>query len=413
MFYSMFAGYAVFYFCRKNISAALPAMSQALGYTNTQLGVLGSVLYATYGFGKFFNGVLADKANIRFFMAFGLLLSAIMNIFFGLSTSLTMLGIFWGLSGWFQSMGFPPVAKGLTNWYSTSERATWWAFWSVSHQVGGGFILILSGFLAQHYGWRASFFGPALIGIAMSLFLINRLRDTPTSLGLPPVEEYRNDYPDGKPLEREPGAPRERLRDVLWEHVLTNPYVWVLSFAYIFVYLVRYGTLDWAAKFLVEQKGYGIGQAGLNSSLLELVGIAGTILAGWVSDKYYKGKRGPISVIFLVLLAGAAYALLVIPPGHKVLDGLALASIGFFTYGPQMLVGGVWVADVASKRAAAAATGFAGAFGYIGAILSGAGSGYMIDHFGWSGGFYLWIAGALIAALLCATMWNVKSRVKK
>src|SRR4051812_49114239 len=63
--YSSFAGYAVFYFCRVNISMAIPQMQADLGYSKTQLGWLASALQITYGLGKFGNGILADRTNPR------------------------------------------------------------------------------------------------------------------------------------------------------------------------------------------------------------------------------------------------------------------------------------------------------------------------------------------------------------
>ncbi|MBI3557154.1 MAG: MFS transporter, partial [Deltaproteobacteria bacterium] len=103
--YAMFAGYAVFYFCRKNLSAATPAIIHELGFTKTQLGSIWSMLYLTYGVSKLVNGVIGDRANPRYFMAIGLVLSALTNIFFGMSASITVLGILWAFNGWFQGMG--------------------------------------------------------------------------------------------------------------------------------------------------------------------------------------------------------------------------------------------------------------------------------------------------------------------
>lgn len=153
IFYSSFIAYVVFHLCRKNIAVALPSMGQALHLSNTELGLLGSSLYVTYGIGKFINGVLADKANVRTFLPTALILSAICNLcfvlssifvtpghisFFGLPSGtilLWLLCFFWGANGWFQSCGFPPVAKSLSYWFSNSERGTKWSLWSTSHQI--------------------------------------------------------------------------------------------------------------------------------------------------------------------------------------------------------------------------------------------------------------------------------------
>ncbi len=136
IFLGMYVGYVFFYFSRKSFTFAMPALMQDLGFDKTDLGILGSILSITYGMSKFLSGILADKSNPRYFMAIGLILTGILNIFFGLSSSILFFGIFWGLNGWFQGWGSPPCARLLTHWYSQTERGSWWGFWNTSHGVG-------------------------------------------------------------------------------------------------------------------------------------------------------------------------------------------------------------------------------------------------------------------------------------
>lgn len=389
--YAMFVGYAIFYFVRKNLSAATPGMIADLSYSKTQIGAIWSVLYLTYGVSKFVNGIIGDRANPRYFMAIGLFLSALTNVFFGMSSSIIVLGIFWGLNGWFQGMGWPPCARLLTQWYSPNELGTKWAIWNTSHQVGGGLILILGGYLTQHYGWRSSFYIPAAISILACFFLINRLRDTPESLGLPAIEEYRNDDTAKKDANNQ-----DKPSD--WRSVLKTPAIWYLALANFFVYLVRYGAMDWAPTFLVEVKHSTISNASYKAALFEILGIGGSFAAGWMSDKFFKGRRFMINVLYMLVLAFAVFEFWVIPPGHPMLDAAALAAVGFLVYGPQMLVG-VCAADIAGKNASATATGFTGLFGYLGSIVSGVGTGLVVDRFGWNGGFILFIVSAFLGAL--------------
>ena len=101
IFYTIFFGYIAFYFTRKSFSVAMPAMIEALGYTKAQLGILGSVLYVTYGISKFTSGLISDRSNPRYFMAFGLMATGCLNLFFGASSLITTFIILWGLNGWF------------------------------------------------------------------------------------------------------------------------------------------------------------------------------------------------------------------------------------------------------------------------------------------------------------------------
>ena len=122
--YSMFIGYALYYFTRKSFTFAMPGLIQDLGFDKTQLGILGSVLSITYGISKFGSGVLVDRTNPRYMMAIGLMLTGVFNICFGFSSSILFFAIFWGLNGLFQGFGAPPCAVFLTRWYSHSERGS-------------------------------------------------------------------------------------------------------------------------------------------------------------------------------------------------------------------------------------------------------------------------------------------------
>lgn len=403
--YAMFVGYAIFYFCRKNLSASTPALLADLHLSKTQLGSIWSMLYLSYGLSKFVMGSIGDRANARYFMAIGLVLSALTNIFFGMSSSLVVLALCWTLNGWFQGMGWPPCARLLAHWYSQSERGRWWALWNTAHQVGGGLILLLAGYLTQYYGWRMSFYVPAAIGIVCAIFLIDRLRDTPEALGLPSVEDYRNDHPHEHVMKCDESSS-------LMKQVLRDKRIWFLAIANFFVYLVRYGAMDWAPTFLVEVKHSSISTASSKAVMFEFLGIGGAVLAGWLSDTIFKGRRAIVNIIYMLALALAVTEFWLLPQGTPFLDALTLGAVGFLVYGPQMLVG-VAAADIAGKRLAATATGFTGFLGYIGSIVSGIGTGFIVDHFGWRGGFIFFIASALIgAACFLATIETKKSPVQ-
>ncbi len=137
--------------------------------------------------------MLADRADIRRFQATGLLLGSVVNFVFASVETLWLLAFLWGLNGAFQSTGFPPVAKGLVHWFGASERATKWTIWSSSHTAGTFLAGLLVAGLMRHYGWRAAFVVPGVIGIVTSLLLLKVVHDRPVALGLPPIEEHRND----------------------------------------------------------------------------------------------------------------------------------------------------------------------------------------------------------------------------
>ncbi len=193
-FYSMYIGYALYYFTRKNLTFITPYLCADLGLTKTNIGWLITILSISYGISKFASGVLCDRANTRYLMAFGLLMTGFCSLCFGLSSSLMWLGIFWGINGCFQGWGWPACTKQLTHWFSRRERGKWWGVFSTSHTVGGFFIAYVAVNAAMAYGWRFAMFITGILGVLAGLWLVNRLRDVPQSLGLPEIESYRHRF---------------------------------------------------------------------------------------------------------------------------------------------------------------------------------------------------------------------------
>jgi OPA family sugar phosphate sensor protein UhpC-like MFS transporter len=403
--YSMFIGYAFYYFTRKSFTFAMPGLMQDLGFDKSQLGILGSILSITYGVSKFASGMMADRTNPRYMMAIGLILTGICNVCFGLSSSLLFFAIFWGLNGWFQGFGAPPCARFLTQWYSHSERGSWWSTWSVSHNVGGFLIPWVTGVILQYYGWRYAMYTPGILCIIVGLFLINRLRDTPQSLGLPPIEKYRNDYIDK--IEAENGK-QLSSKEILFKYVLKNPYIWLLAIVYLFVYVVRTGINDWTALLLVESKQYTVIQANGYVSLFEVGGFFGTLAAGWASDYLWKARRGPINLFFSIGMLITITAFWYIPKGHEFLDSVFIFLIGFTIFGPQMMIG-LFAAELSHKKAAATSNGFVGFFASIGAACAGYPLGAISEKWGWEGFFWALIVCCIITILLLFPLWSITS----
>lgn len=409
-FYGMYIGYALFYFTRKSFTFAMPAMQSELGLGKFELGLLASILSLSYGASKFLSGILGDKSNPRYFMSIGLILTGIFNLLFGMSSVFWAFAVFWGLNGWFQGWGWPGCAKLLTHWYSQSERGRWWSIWNTSHNLGGALIPIIVAACAEYLGWRYAMYTPGIICIFAGFFIMNRLRDTPQSLGLPPIEKYRNDYPNEKA--RLDKRTELSVKEILWEYVLCNKYIWVLAIAQFFIYVIRTGVNDWSMLYLIEVKNYTNLQAGLCVCWFEIGGFFGSLAAGWCSDVIFKGKRNPINVLFTVVILFLIFAFKVIHYPWPILDAVFLFLFGFFIFGPQMMIG-VAAAELSHKKAAATATGFAGCFAYLGAAAAGAPLGAITKEWGWNSYLLTLFVCGTLGVLLMLPLWKVKTNPKE
>jgi OPA family glycerol-3-phosphate transporter-like MFS transporter/OPA family sugar phosphate sensor protein UhpC-like MFS transporter len=392
-------GYALFYFVRKNLGVAMPSMSRQLGITKEGFGLFLTLHGVVYGVSKFANGFLADRANARVFMSAALLVSALVNLFFGLSSAVLVFGLLWMLNGWVQGMGFPPCARLMANWFSPEELATKFSIWNASHSIGAGLIVVLCSYLVTVH-WRLCFLVPAAIAAAGAVGLWFVLPDTPPSVGLPEVAgtEMKGTQQDSP----------EEFRALLLEQVFHNKYIWLLSLANFFVYTIRYAVFDWGPTLLTEAKGITITHAGWMLVGFEACGLMGALLGGWVTDRLLGGRAARACIVYMVLAGLSVFLVWKLPSQSELLTTGLLCATGFFIYGPQCLLA-IAAANLATKRAAATAIGLTGLFGYLSTVLSGWGFGRVVQHYGWDAGFAGLIGCAAAGTLLFVAAWPAKA----
>lgn len=449
-------GYAIYYFVRKNFSIAMPGLTAQYGISNTSFGIVIGIGSLIYGLSRFINGFVVDRYSARAIMALGLLLCALSNFAFGFGVNISswITGVDAGpdfvnmlilvmavtivLNQLFQGVGYPPCARLLPSWIHPSELATKMSIWNTSHSIGAALAVVVCGYImgtmgrdlsadssviatiatnlgldtssesdmatilgyARHWdAWRWCFWLPAALAVAGAVWLYFGLRDDPRSVGLP-------EFPDTTTGSSDCNSPADSAtrRGFLRAMVWTNRWIWTLCIANVFVYVMRMGILDWGPKFLTEARGMSIEDAAWSVGLFEIFAIAGTLAAGWATDRIFGGKAHRMC---LVCMAGASLfmAIFIFFPGMPALLSIAiLAMAGFFIYGPQALIG-IASANHATKEASATANGLAGIFGYAGSFASAIGIGIVADHWGWNTVFYIIIATGLLGVITFTAMW--------
>ncbi|HWI56798.1 MAG TPA: MFS transporter [Bacillota bacterium] len=405
VFEAAFIAYATFYIVRNNFAPISKEMGAALHYDKAMIGDILAGTAIAYGLGKFVMGYLADRSDARKYVAVGMLLTAVLNFLFAATTSYWGHLFLWTLNGFVQGMGYGPCTRGLSHWFSAKERGTIFGVWNISHNIGGGLAGFLAAACAGLWGWTSAFYVPGVIALGGAVYLFWRMRDTPQSLGLPAVEEYKRDYP---PDEKEDHERELSARELLMKYILPNKMLWVLSIANIFVYIARYSMVDWGPTYLKEVKGASLAQGGFSTLLIEFAGAAGMLTMGWLSDKL-GGRRGRVSVIAMIPLLLAFAAIRITPKGMLWLDMTLFALIGFFVYTPVMF-SGVMSLDLTTKKAVGTAAGFVGFFGYVGRVIQGKGLGWVAQHYGWDAGLWAVLGCTFIGILLLAFTWNVRPR---
>lgn len=156
----------MYYVCRLSMNVIRKPMVDDGVFTETEIGIIGSCLFFTYAIGKFCNGFIADRSNVKKLMSTGLLISALINLALGFTNSFIVFAVLWGINGYFQSMGAASGVVSLSRWFDASNRGTYYGYWSASHNLGEAITFISIAILATNFGWRYGLIGAGLIGIA-------------------------------------------------------------------------------------------------------------------------------------------------------------------------------------------------------------------------------------------------------
>jgi OPA family sugar phosphate sensor protein UhpC-like MFS transporter len=403
-------GYGFFYTCRLSLSVAKkPVLDEGI-LSVEQMGIIGSLLLYVYAFGKFFNGFLADRANIRRFMSTALLLSAIANLLFGTMNNFYMFAALWAFNGWFQSIGSAPSVVSICQWFSHRERGTRYGLWAGAHNIGEGLTFVGTALIVNAFGWRWGFWGPGLACVIVAIILYINLADRPQTYGLPSVAEYKNDFSAGKPQSRPTAA--------LQMMVLKSPIVWILGLSSACMYIARYAVNSWAIFYLQEGKGYELVEAASAMSAYPIFGLAGAAFSGFLSDRFFGARRNVPTLLYGLLLIASLCLFYYSPPGYLLVDTVALAAFGFAIGGLIVFLAGLIAVDLMPVRAAGSVKGIIGLFSYLGAATQDWISGVLIENtktvvgdvttYSFDSVFYFWIGASIVSLLLALFAWNKK-----
>jgi len=395
--------YAGFYFCRKNLGIVLPMLHGISGLRSSELANVVFGYSLMYAVGQFFFGFLSDRIGAKRVVAGGMLLVVGSNLFMGMHASLLWLLLFGCLNGIGQSTGWSGLVKMMASWFSSDIRGIVMAWWGTNYVLGG--------FLATSFatwavtervflpkmGWRLGFLLPALILLGITILFSFGVSGTPEEKG------FSSEAPRQQPAML---PDRSNWSDLLT--LLGKPSLWTISIAYFFLELCRYALMFWLPFYMVDRLKYGYQAAGYLSSLYELIGIVGALLAGYISDRFMQSRRAPISAMMLfglgcVMLmqpALAAYGL--------VGTGIAISLSGVLSYGPDTLLSGAAAQDIGTARATGTASGLVDGIGHLGALFSPYVVVYVSEHFGWDRLFLVLAGAAFVAAAVLIPSWGRK-----
>jgi OPA family sugar phosphate sensor protein UhpC-like MFS transporter len=269
------------------------------------------------------------------------------------------------------------------------------------------------GSLVALLGWQWGFWGPGLIGLVAAVGMYALVQDRPQTLGLPPVNEWKNDH------YREQPKDSAKTTVGLQFSILKIPAIWVLALASATTYVTRYAINSWGVLYLQEARGYSLPMAGTLLMISTIAGVFGAVAFGFTSDKVFNARRPPANLLF-ALLELIGLVIIFFGPTNTPMLIVGMLLFGMGLTGLVTSLGGLFAIDIAPKRAAGAAMGVIGVFSYIGAAIQEQVSGLIINsNMVVNGGdrvydfgpvIWFWIGSSVVSMLLAATLWRTRLR---
>ncbi|MBQ8049187.1 MAG: MFS transporter [Bacteroidales bacterium] len=415
-FWGVTIAYSLYYVCRMSINVVKQPLIDDGILSAGELGLVGSALLFVYAIGKFMNGFIADYCNVRRFMATGLFISAVINLLMGalgfvkgmLPTAVIFICfvVLWGINGWMQSMGSAPGVISLSRWFPQAKRGSYYSLFSSSPYIGEFISYNILAVVVGWLGWQSGFIMAALAGLIGAAIILLFVSDTPESKGLPSIQQI-----SGEALTKEDRMPTRELQKM----VLKHPGIWVIALSSAFIYITKYAIAGWGVLFLQKARGFELAQASQVIAFSAVFGILGTVLAGWLSDKVFKGDRIKPAVLSGIISTSSLILFLFVGGGFV----LNIFYVSLFSLAVGVLyciVAGLMAVDIVPRKATGAALGVVGISSYVAAGLQDITSGYLIqgftkvvdgvDVYNFTPVSWFWLAASIVSFILPVLNWK-------
>jgi OPA family glycerol-3-phosphate transporter-like MFS transporter len=377
--------YTSFYMCRYNFSIANKSISDEYGFSRGEMGYIITTALFAYACGQIINGLLTDRIGGKRAMLIGAAGTIMMNLLFGAASFAGMLGLFVairGVDGYLQAFGAPGMVKINTAWFAHRERGRFSGIFGFLITLGrlGIFTLgpaLLAGFTIlglihiPPLHWRWLFWTPSVICAVAAVGMALTVKETPEEAGFPGVITD-----DIGPAE---GGVTAQFSQVI-RAILSNPAVWITASAYACTGAVRQAVDQWFPRYMQDlyQVDLKSAQFQFLAFLIPLVASAGSLMAGYVSDTLFKGRRAPVAAILYFL---ETTIILLAAQFHTANAAiLFLVLISFTANSTHSILGSAAPMDIGGRRMAGFALGLIDSFQYFGGSLAGYFLGNLLDR---------------------------------
>lgn len=414
----LFLGYAAYYFCRSDLSVAMPLLIAELksrgmpqGQAVIGLGAMASYGVLAYAAGKFLLTGIADFIGGRRNFLGGLAGAIVFTLLFTLPQSLPLFTLAWIGNRFLQSGGWAGLVKVTSRWFNYSSYGTVMGILSISFLVGDAIARNIMGQMIQRgYGWRALFVFAAIVALVIFILNVLFLRESRTELGFPePVVNPLNVFQPAAGTNLQNDAPRSL--GALLKPLLTSPLFWIVCFLSLGCTLVRETFNTWTPTYFNQFVGFTQAHAAGMSALFPAVGVISVLVSGWISDRLGPRGRAIVMVIGLSISTAALFLLTAVPAGGTGNRAVTLVGVvAFGLIGPYSYLAGAMAMDFGGSQGGAVSSGIIDGIGYIGGFMAGDSVARISVAFGWQRAFLALGIVTFAAALAAAVLFFAQRR---
>jgi sugar phosphate permease len=410
IFSATWLAYVGYYFARKAYFVVKSDMADTMGLDAIHLAHLGTAYLICYMIGQYSSAYFGRRLGPKYLLISGMGISLICNIVFGSSNSYWTIMLFLSLNGLAQGTGWPGCIGSLAHWFKRKQRGTILGIWSTCYQLGSVLATSFAAYMLGQYGWRWSFYGASMVMLIIWVAVLYLHPNRPEDVGLKPLFD-EDDEVFTKTSEKTDKKADENGLGWNREVVIT---VVTMGLIYFGIKFLRYALWSWVPFLLNKNFNLAGDDAGYLSTVFDILGFAGVIFAGFVSDRMFKGKRSLLSFVMLFMMTLSFILMYTLGSASLMYFTISLGMAGFMLYGPDSLISGVGAIDIGTKKGALVAAGIINGTGSIGPIFQEEIIGWMYVKYNHALGpiFILLVIVASITAFITFILW-LRSRRSK
>ena len=435
--------YAFLYMGRYNLTVSKNALGDLM--TKEDFGIIFAVGTITYALSFLINGPLTDRIGGKKAILIGALGAAVMNFLMGLTihNMLThpnpeafnlrlIFSILYAGNMYFQSYGAVAIVKVNASWFHVRERGVFGGIFGILISLGIYFAFDWGGMIveatkvnvASHLNWAQQilrsvvganagtvdavwwvFFVPSILLAAFFVIELFLLRDTPGLAGF-------KDFDTGDASSGEEDTPF-RLGEIL-KRIVTNKIILTIAAIEFCSGVMRNGIMHWYPIYIKEVMHFGSDHFmranwGL---ILMIAGVTGGIFAGFMSDKVFGSRRGPVAaLLYGFMLVGAAFMIFTLNAPWYIL-GFIVAFMSLCVIGVHGMLSGTSTMDFGGRKAAATAVGLIDGFVYLGTGVQSFCLGFITTK-NWGMWPVFLIPFSLLGLILAIRIWKAYPQARK